>query len=104
MGSLHYSATWYKIRHTGWQNNATAHKTNRFQPAKRDFSLFWISQCVTCHPTGQILYHVTVSCKGPICREFELLQVDFVTYIHTYIHTCVYLIMQVKLHKMAAKG
>ena len=41
-------------------------KKKRFQPAKRDFSLFWMSQCVACHPAGQILYHVTVSCKGPI--------------------------------------
>ena len=45
---------------------ATASKTKRFQTAKRDFSLFWMSQCVACHPAGQILYHVTVSCKGPI--------------------------------------
>ena len=67
MGSLHDTVTWYKIRHTGWQNYATVSKTKRFQPAKRDSSLFWMSQCGACHPTGQILYHVTVSCKGPIC-------------------------------------
>ena len=44
----------------------TASKTMRFQPAKWDFYLFWMSQCIACHPAGQILHHVTVSCKGPI--------------------------------------
>ena len=48
---------------------ATASKTKRFQPAKRDLSLFWMSQCVACHPAGQILYHVTVSCKGPSVQK-----------------------------------
>ena len=30
------------------------------------FLFFWMSHCVACHPAGQILYHVTASCKGPI--------------------------------------
>ena len=66
IGSLHDTVRWYKICHAGWQKNATASKTKRFPPAKRDFSLFWMSHCVACHPAGQILYHVTASCKGPI--------------------------------------
>ena len=72
MGSLHDTVARYKIRHAGWQKNATASKTKRFPLAKRDFSLFWMSHCVACHPAGQILYHVTASCKGPI----ELLAFD----------------------------
>ena len=40
---------------------ATASKTKRFQPARGDFSLFWMSLCEACHPAGQNLYHVTVS-------------------------------------------
>ena len=41
MGALHDTVTWYKIRHAGWQKNATASKTKRFfLPAKRDFSFF----------------------------------------------------------------
>ena len=66
MGSLHDTVTWYKIRHARWQKNVTASKTKkieakvdatkkdffqvhyisktkRFSPAKRDFSLFWMS-------------------------------------------------------------
>lgn len=39
--------------------------TKRFSPAKRDFSLLWMSHCVACHSAGQILYPVTASCKGP---------------------------------------
>ena len=69
-GSLHDTVKWYKLRHAGWQKNATASKTKRFQLAKRDFSLLLMSQCVACHPTGQILYHLTVSCKGPIGLPF----------------------------------
>ena len=66
MGLLHDTVTWYKIRHAGWQKNAAASKTKRFPSAKRDFPLFWMSQCVACHPAGKILYHLTASCKGPI--------------------------------------
>ena len=66
MGFLHNTVTRYKIRHAGWQKNAAASKTKRFPPAKRDFPLFWMSQCVACHPAGEILYHLTASCKGPI--------------------------------------
>ena len=50
MGSLQLVVTWYKIRHAGEQA----------------FSLFWMPQCVTCSPAWRILYHVIVSCKGPI--------------------------------------
>ena len=36
-------------------------------PVKFEFSLFWmLSQCVACSLAGYFLYHVTVSCKGPI--------------------------------------
>ena len=66
MGFLYHTVTWYKIRHAGWQKNAAASKTKRFPPAKRDFPLFWMSQCVACHPAGEILYHLTASRKGPI--------------------------------------
>ena len=66
MGFLHDTDTWYKIRHSGWQKNAAASKTKRFPPAKRDFPLFWMSQCVACHPAGEILYHLTASCKAPV--------------------------------------
>ena len=65
MGFLHDTVTWYKIRHAGWQKNAAASKTKRFPPAKRDFPLFWMSQCVACHPAGEISYHLPASCKGP---------------------------------------
>ena len=34
MGSLHDTFAWYKIRHAGWQKNATASKTKRFPLAK----------------------------------------------------------------------
>ena len=69
MGSLHDTVTWYKIRHAGWQKNATASKTKRFPPAKRDFSLFWMSHWVAYQPAGQILYHLTALCKGPFRKK-----------------------------------
>ena len=56
MGFLHDTVTWYKIGHAGWQKNAAASKTKRFPPAKRDFPLFWMPQCVACHPAGEIIF------------------------------------------------
>ena len=32
-------------------------------------ALFWKSHCATCSPVYIILYHVTGSCKGPICKK-----------------------------------
>ena len=46
--------------------HAGTSKTKRLHPVKLEFSLFWMSQCVASSPAWWILYHVTVSCKGPI--------------------------------------
>ena len=40
-------------------------KPKRLHPVKLGFSLFWMSQCVAYSSAWWILYHVTVSCKGP---------------------------------------
>ena len=67
MGPLQLMVTWYKthlageqVAHLDIQNKATSSSTNF------NFSLFWMLQCVACSPARWILYHVTVSWKGPI--------------------------------------
>ena len=52
-----------------WRASCTleqSFQTKRLHQVKFEFSLFWMSQCVACSPAWWILYHVTVSCKGPI--------------------------------------
>ena len=41
-------------------------KAKRLHPVKLEFSLFSKSQCMAYSPAWWILYHVNVSCKGPI--------------------------------------
>lgn len=77
MGSLHDIVTWYKIHHAGWQKNATASKTERCPPTKRDLSLFWMPQCVACHPAGKILFQLHA--KGPLFLKKVLRNVREIT-------------------------
>ena len=73
MGPLQLTVTWYKIHQTGKQPTSGASKTKQLHPVKLEFSLFWMSQCVSCSLAWWILYHVTVSCKGPIGFEKQSL-------------------------------
>ena len=42
-------------------------KTKKMQICLDVVALFWMSQWTACSPAWRILYHVTASCKGPIC-------------------------------------
>ena len=66
MGPLHDTITWYKIRHTGTQ---TAHWDiqNNEDLSLSDLSRFVLDAPVrSLRSSWRILYHVIVSCKGPI--------------------------------------
>ena len=43
-------------------------------------TLFWNFYCATCSPVYVILYHVTVSCKGPIVDSLLKILVDSCCY------------------------
>ena len=71
MGLLQLTVTWYRIHHGGEQATHWDIQNKQLHPVKFALSLFWMPLCIACSPVWWILYHVTVSCKGPIeiCRE-----------------------------------
>ena len=46
-------------------------KTKKMQIYLDEVALLWMSQWTACSPAWRILYHVTVSCKGPIGRALH---------------------------------
>lgn len=68
---------WYKIRHTGWQRTRQPPWPKQTDLNHSSLTLFRMFQCVAFHPTSQILYHVTGSCKEPYETVRELRNAAF---------------------------